>query len=149
MAREEASIRVRIRSITLDLEGYEGQVIRVKEDLPGGFLETAMGLFGISGTFNLRALSPKEAREVRGLLHDLRRDLANVVVGWDLRDPYDDEPLPQPFRNPEAFASLGLDALTGLVNVILSPPKEQEKNLSEPSSPTSTGTDRHPGPGSS
>ncbi|MBM4467766.1 MAG: hypothetical protein FJ014_19825 [Chloroflexi bacterium] len=128
-----------LREVVLDWEGYEGQTIKVRPDLPSGFLETAMGLFGVSGTFDLSALSPREARQLQGLLGDLRRDLAYAIVEWDLRDPYDDEPLPQPYKNPDAFTFLGFEALTDLTNLILSPPRETEKNSSGPSSPTSTG----------
>ena len=128
-----------VREIPLDIEGYEGQTVRVKLDLPSGFLETAMGLFGIAGTFDLGNLSEREARELRSLLSDLRRDLANAIVEWNLADPYDGEVLPQPYKNPDAFAGLGFQTLADLTNQILAPAEEMQKNLSEPSSPTSTG----------
>ena len=139
MADKNKPRRAPLREVILDWEGYEGQTVKVRPDLPSGFLETAMGLFSIAGTFDLSSLSPREAKSLRHLLSNLRRDLAQSIVEWNLRDPYDGEPLPQPYKNPEAFTFLGFEALTDLANLILAPPKETEKNSSEPSSPTSTG----------
>jgi len=139
MADKNKPRRAPLREVVLDWEGYEGQMVKVRPDLPLGFLETAMGLFSMAGTFDLSKLSPREAKSLQQLLGNLRRDLAQSIVEWDLRDPYDGEPLPQPYKNPDAFTFLGFEVLTDLTNLILSPSRETEKNLSEPSSPTSTG----------
>lgn len=70
---------------------------------------------------------------------DLCERLARRVTAWSLTD-VDGEPLPQPWRNPEAIRGLGATETMWLLSMLESGGAEARKNGSGPSVDTSSPT---------